>query len=257
MALANIRLFSQALGMCVSCNVILPQYRDPDAARPVPVLWLLHGAYGNYSDWLRRTNIERYAAPYGLAVVMPSAHNSFYVDMDHGQKFYTYIAEELPAVLPKMLRLSTRREDQFIAGLSMGGAGSLMIGLSKPEQYAAIGCLSAGKMDGISAGAMLEKRRLAFGEGLHEHTYQDPFHCARLILQEGLPRPRIFHACGSEDFLVDSAREVRDFFSSLPDHPFDYRYVESPGAHSWDFWDAHIKEFIEFLHLPAVTGEFT
>ena len=59
MALAKIHFFSQALGMCVTCNAILPQYKNPAQARKVPVLWLLHGANGNYTDWVRRTNVER------------------------------------------------------------------------------------------------------------------------------------------------------------------------------------------------------
>ena len=255
MALAKIRFFSKALGMCVTCNAILPQYKDPSKARRVPVLWLLHGAYGNYSDWVRRTNIERYVSPYGLAVIMPSAHNSSYTDMAHGMNFYTYIAEELPAVLPGMLNLSTRREDNFIAGLSMGGAGSMMIGLSRPEQYAAIGCLSAGAVNTL--GSLHEGRNfeLTFGKGERKGTYQDPFGNAEKILKNHLPCPRIFHACGDVDFLVKNAHETRDFFTALPGNPFDYTYVEDPGAHSWDFWDAHIRQFIEFLNLPRTTEE--
>ena len=127
-ALTKMRLFSPALGMCVTLDIVLPVRKDHAPGHKLPVLWLLHGATGCHSDWLRLTSVVRYAAPYGLALVMPSAHNSSYTDMAHGQKFYTYISKELPETLPKMLNLSTRREDNFIAGLSMGGAGSMMIG---------------------------------------------------------------------------------------------------------------------------------
>ncbi|MBQ9263977.1 MAG: hypothetical protein IJ189_07200 [Clostridia bacterium] len=257
MALAKIRFFSKALGMCVTCNVILPQYKEPNKARKVPVLWLLHGAYGNYSDWCRRTNIERYAAPYGLAVVMPSGHNSSYTDMAHGMKFYTYIAEELPQVLPKMLNLSTEREDNFIAGLSMGGAGSMMIGLSKPEQYAAIGCLSAGAVNTHSNMRKGKFGTFAFGDSSDAApAYQQPFANAEKIIKAGLPCPRIFHACGDQDYLLENAHTARDFFTAIPGNPFDYKYVEAPGAHTWDFWDEHIKQFIAYLKLPKTTGEF-
>ena len=256
MALAKLHFFSKTLGMCVTCNAILPQYRDPDKARKVPVLWLLHGAYGNHTDWIRRTNIERYVAPYGLAVIMPAAHNSCYTDMAHGMKFYSFIAKELPDLLPTMLNLSTRREDNFIAGLSMGGAGSMMIGLSHPERYAAIGCLSAGMLNEQSTFRANRRYEYAFGNGKHLSDYQDPYACADRIVRSSLPCPRIFHACGSEDFLLESAHKTRDFMQSFPGNPFDYQYIEAPGTHTWDFWDAHIQKFIQFLHLPLTNGEF-
>ena len=169
-ALTKMRLFSPTLGMCVTLDVVLPVRKDHAPGHKLPVLWLLHGAYGCHSDWLRLTSVIRYAAPYGLALVMPSAHNSGYTDMAHGQKFYTYISKELPETLPKMLNLSTRREDNFIAGLSMGGAGSMMIGLSHPERYAAIGCLSAGAVNAEGNLHNGPRFALTFGDGPTEGT---------------------------------------------------------------------------------------
>lgn len=64
--------------------------------------------------------------------------------MTHGGKFFTYIADELPGKMRAFLPLSERREDTFIAGFSMGGYGAFKIGLARPMQYAAIGCISAG-----------------------------------------------------------------------------------------------------------------
>jgi S-formylglutathione hydrolase FrmB len=250
------RLFSPTLGMCVTLDIVLPVRKDHAPDHKVPVLWLLHGATGCHSDWLRLTSVVRYAAPYGLALVMPSAHNSSYTDMAHGQKFYAYISRELPETLPKMLNLSTRREDNFIAGLSMGGAGSLMIGLSNPEKYAAIGCLSAGAVNAEGNLHNGPRFALTFGGGPTEGTYKDPLGCAKRIVDQGLPCPRVYHACGDADFLLPSAHRARDFFQALPGNPFDYTYHEDPGAHSWEFWDVHIREFIEFLNLPKPEGEY-
>ena len=58
MAVAKVRFFSQALGMCVTCDVILPQRKDAATNRKLPVLWLLHGMMGNHSSWLIKTNIS-------------------------------------------------------------------------------------------------------------------------------------------------------------------------------------------------------
>jgi len=89
--------------MCSSAYVILPQTTSgqigmkgigsPDGC---PVLYLLHGLSDDHSIWLRRTCIERYATAYGIAVVMPNGHRSYYSDMASGLKYFTYISEELP-----------------------------------------------------------------------------------------------------------------------------------------------------------------
>ena len=116
MALLHVNFFSEALGMCVACDVILPQRATKQigmaaAARgdKHPTLWLLHGASDNHTIWQRRTSIERYAAPLGLAVVMPNAHLSSYADMAHGGKYYTYISQELPEKMRAMFPLSDKR----------------------------------------------------------------------------------------------------------------------------------------------------
>jgi len=131
--------------------------------------------------------------------------------------------------------------------------------LSKPESYAAIGCFSAGAstlfIENMEE-AIPHHKRLTFGDAPIQNTYKDPLGNAKKILDQHLPQPRIYHSCGSEDYLVAWARATRDFFLSLPNHAFDYQYFEGPGIHNWDFWDAEIQKFIRFLKLPNVESEF-
>lgn len=264
MALIHIGFFSESLGMCVACDVILPQQtgagqigmESGTRGGKHPVLYLLHGASDNHTIWQRRTSIERYVAPLGLAVVMPNVHLSSYADMAHGGKYYTFIAKELPEKMRWFFPFSEKREDNFIAGLSMGGAGCLKIGLANPENYAAIGCLSAGasnasKNGNISEAARARQERI-YGDRKLESTEEDVLGNAQRILAEGKPCPRIFHACGTEDFLLENAHATRDFFQAMPGNPFDYTYVEAPGAHTWEFWDEHIQDFLKFIALSPV-----
>jgi len=264
MALMRINFFSEVLGLSVGADVILPQYADPpigpDAPIPdkkFPVLWLLHGASDNHTIWQRRTAIERYVDPLGLAVVMPNALLSSYTDMEHGGKYYTFISQELPRLMRSFFPLSDKREENFIAGLSMGGQGCLKIGLANPENYAAIGCFSAG-LSNFSAArntpARQKRQYLLYGEREVEGTVDDPFNSARRIIEEGLPVPRVYHACGTEDFLLENARATRDFFGSFQGNPFDYTYEEYPGAHTWEFWDEHIQNFLKFIGMEPTTG---
>src|SRR3712207_5935441 len=131
MALIRCDFSTEALALGTSMIVLLSQTastqigltgRAGDA--PPPVLYLLHGLTDDDTAWTRYTSIERYAAAKGLAVVMPQVHRSFYADERYGLKFWTFLSEELPAVVSSLFRVSTRREDTFVAGLSMGGYGA-------------------------------------------------------------------------------------------------------------------------------------
>ena len=149
MALLNCDVFSDVLGLSTSLTVILPQAtttqigmtgnaRDADP----PLLYLLHGLSDDHTIWLRRTSIERYVAPLGLAVVMPQVHRSFYTDEVYGNRYWTFLSEELPELVHGFFRLSRRRADTFVAGLSMGGYGAMKWALRCPERFAAVASLS-------------------------------------------------------------------------------------------------------------------
>ena len=260
MAFIQTYFFSQALGMCVSCNVVLPQRTADNEAKANekhPVLWLLHGMSDDETIWERRTSIERYAAPFGLAVVMPCVHLSSYADMAHGGKYYTYISKELPDAMRSFFPLSDKREDNFIAGLSMGGAGAMKIGLANPQNYAAIGCLSAGGINGIGSPVTdYRKRRneMLYGSRDLTGTEEDVFGNAQKALKSGKPLPRIYHSCGTEDFILPSALHTKAFFEEMAGNPFDYVYESDPGAHTWEYWDEHIQRFLKYTKLEKKEG---
>lgn len=97
---------------------------------------------GDETVWLRRTNVERYAGHLGMALVLPYGENNYYTDNAHGLKWFTYLTQELPLFVRAHFPVSTRRQDTFIAGLSMGGYGACKAALRCPEQYAAFASLS-------------------------------------------------------------------------------------------------------------------
>ena len=270
MALMQVDFFSRTLGVCCQANVILPQREQgigmdgSGGTGSYPVLWLLHGASDDHTIWLRRTSIERYVSSLGLAVVMPNAHLSSYSNMAHGLRYFDFFTDELPEIMSDFFPLSRKREDNFVAGLSMGGYGAMKLGLSRPDLYAAIGCFSAGNFiyrpfSNQARPARLSgkaSRNLAvFGvedmQALKGNPEFDHFAMAEKAMAENQPLPRIFHACGTEDFLIDNARLTADWFKAHPQ--FDYTYREGPGIHSWDFWDEWIQHFLRWL-FPK-TGE--
>jgi putative tributyrin esterase len=143
--------FSEVLALNTSMTVILPQPvgiqtgpTDRTGTEPPPVLYLLHGLSDDDTTWFRQTSIERYVQPLGLAVVMPQVHRSLYVDEAYGGRYWTFLSEELPALVASLFRVSTRPEDTFVAGHSMGGYGALRWVLRQPERFAAAASLSGG-----------------------------------------------------------------------------------------------------------------
>lgn len=122
MALLQINFNAVTLHRKVSMQVILPSDAENRSAGPFKTLYLLHGLMDNYLGWTSNTRIERWAMERNLAVVMPSAEISFYVEMPYGSScfgdFGAYVGQELVKMTRKMFHLSSKREDTFIAGRS-------------------------------------------------------------------------------------------------------------------------------------------
>ena len=143
MAILQVNFLSRALFRTVPAYVVLPTDRIPaEEDKPFKTLCLLHGLLGNYTDWVHNTQIQRLAEDRRLAVVMPSGDNSFYVD-NPVSKNGEFIGRELVELTRRMFPLSHKREDTFIAGLSMGGFGALRNGLCYPETFGYIAGLSS------------------------------------------------------------------------------------------------------------------
>lgn len=260
MALIHMNHYSLTLGRNAGCYIILPQdslrvNENGESVRAkVPVLWLLHGGSDDHTTWLRQTSIERYVAPLGMAAVILDAENSAYANMAHGGQFHDYITKELPSIMHTYYGFSTAREDNYICGLSMGGDGALKLGLANPEIYSVIGCLSAGIFnpdipDNTEHLDYLKQRELFLSLqgkpsiGSEERAMES----AKRILEEGKPIPRIFHSIGDDDHCMWAARRTRAFFESFEGNPFDYTYEQHPGRHNWDYWDEHIRHFLQFV----------
>jgi len=241
MTVINMHLFSKALNMYTTVNVLLPKME-----KDMPVLYLLHGLADDADSWLNKTNIARYACEAGVAVVMPDGGLSCYEDMAHGEKYREYIACELPRMMQCAFPISPAREKNFIAGCSMGGFGALKIGLACPEHYAAIGCFSA-------AHAEYRGRSPRVGHVL-ELVYGGDIEACDARVMAGLEAAmagrvplRLYHACGEEDMLRTNAEKMRALIEGRPHAGLDYRFELLPGRHDWALWDACAGRFLRWI----------
>src|SRR3954451_12923117 len=214
MALLRCDFFSDALSLSTSMTVILPQPTTTqigmtgDASdEPPGVLYLLHGLSDDDTIWLRRTSIERYVAPLGLAVVMPQVHRSFYTDEAHGNRYWTFLTEELPALVESFFRLSRRREGTFVAGWSMGGYGAWKWALSRPERFAPAASLS-GAVDVAGMQAQGEWRPDLMDQVFGTEPIAGGRSALSHLVDEVDPAaaPPLWLCCGTEDVLIDSHR---------------------------------------------------
>lgn len=261
MALIQVNYLSKALFRTVPVQVILPADRisfetmdySMKEGTKFKTLYLLHGLLGNYTDWLSGTRIQRWAEEKNLAVVMPSGDNAFYVNgIIPNNDYGTFIGEELVNVMRKMFPLSEKREDTFIAGLSMGGFGAVRNGLKYSETFSHIAALSAALQIMEPGADNVAGENLIFGD-IEDARRSDknPRVALENLLNEERNKPKIYMACGLSDSLLAIDREYRDLFT---EKGFNVTWDEEPGGHDWDFWDRQIKKVLEWLPLSEGNG---
>ncbi len=247
MAQIELNFYSQALEMQASAQVIIPQrsttgeigINNKVEIGKYKCLYLLHGLSDDHTIWMRRTSIERYAAEYGICVVMPCGARSFYSDMKYGMNYYTYIAKELPEIIEDMFNVSSKREDRFIGGLSMGGYGAMKIALTEQGRY--------GAAFGLSSVANIHNENFTqtlipvFGGEIPNTA--DLFYLAEKHNSDEI-KPRLYMTVGTEDFMYDDNLKLSKHIKSLE---YDYEYVETPGSHSWNLWDETVQAALKWI----------
>lgn len=232
MALIQMEFMSNSIQHYTSMNVLLPVDQwDRTEIGPFPTLYLLHGWGGNYSDWVCNSRIAVWAQRRGIAVVMPSGDNSFYLNYPEREEYYEkFIGEELIALTRKAFPLSDKREDTWIAGLSMGGGGAIRCGI----RYGHVFSKAAGLSSGITMGESAQKR----GHGA------DTVQALQDALAAGDSLPDLFMTVGTEDPLLQNNRE---FHEILQKQGIEHIYEEHSGGHTWEYWDGHLPEVLDWL----------
>lgn len=219
-------------------------------------------------DWVRRTNIELYATEKNLVVVMPSALNSNYSNWEDtmlGYNMYDYLTEELMPLIYGWLPVSNKREDNFIAGLSMGGRGTIKYAVNHPEKFAAAAVLSASPMDltrmkhgdpnlllDLDNPRTITTLRNAGGFEAFVNSNENVWAIIDEKAKTGA-LPRLMFACGEEDAVLYGL--YCDFRKHAEEIGLDAHWYSLPGyGHEWRFWDLGIQEALRFFGLDENGG---
>ena len=257
-ALANgrvetIRFQSKLINTALPYNVILPTDYDTAKTTRYPVLYLLHGLTGHYSDWVARTNVADYAAEYRMIVVRPEGNDGWYTDSATvtTDKYESYILNELIPDVQQRYRTIEARYGRSVAGLSMGGYGAIKFGLKSPQTFALAASMSGAfaitripEKDLNQLGPVLMK---LFGPmGSDTRKASDIFD-----IVESLPANRVaslpyfYFDCGTEDPLPTVFTSNRDLAKLMFDKKIPHEFRELPGDHSWAYWDQQIPHVLE------------
>ncbi len=265
MALLQVSFFSPALRRTVPLTVVLPTDKQLPGqpgyqqAAPYKTLYLLHGVFGSCLDWLSGTRVRALSQNANLVVVMPSGDNKFYADSKlSGDKYATYIARDLVNFVENSFPVSRKREDRFIAGLSMGGYGAVVNGLRHPETFGAIlgfssafikqHILDAVEEPGHGLFTATEYRTMFDLHNLEDivDSENDYDFLARRVAKSRRKKPLIYLSCGTSDSLLEVNRDYHKLLSSLG---YDVTYEEWAGDHTWAFWDQSIERAIGWLDI--------
>lgn len=240
MALIEIQFHSHKLELNTSLYVIKP---DPfKENKDFKVLYLLHGYSGDYTNWVKYTNILKYVEGENLLVVMPSAYNGFYIDRDSSGQYFSFLTEEIYDLINKTFNINQTPENTFIAGLSMGGYGALKAGLTYPNKYSKAlsfsGVTSLENMLERSNGPRKEKLKSIFSDEIqdYDNLYK--------LSKKSLNKVSLYITCGTEDFLYKDNEHFHNYLKKIN---YDHLYLTSPGIHNWTYWDEQIKNALKWI----------
>ena len=254
---------SSILNRAVKYTIYLPADYDR-SERSYPVVYLLHGYTDDHTGWLQFGEVNRYtdkAIEEGtippMIIVMPNGDSSFYINSYDGKEKYEdfFIKEFMPAI-EKTYRIKSQKKFRGIAGLSMGGFGTLNYALKYPDLFAAAAPLSAAVFDDSALVKMRDDRYEAtfgqlYGRDLkgNDRLSKAWYNNSTLKLVETKPadelkKIRYWIDCGDDDFLTKGNCLLHILFT---DKQVPHEYRVRDGEHNWTYWRTGIVDALAFI----------
>ena len=253
----TIEVMSQVMARNIKNVVIVPEgyFVDSLQGTRYPVLYLLHGATGCYSDWSRKTNLEVLASRYNVIIACPDGQDSWYFDspIDQTMQFETYVSQELVEYIDSHYRTIPNRYMRAITGLSMGGHGALFLAFRHPDVFWSCGSMS-GNMDitQYPDSWHIKDRLGALAD--NKQRWRDHAVCNLVdqVKNSNLkPAQNIIIDDGLNDIFIKNNIAMHE---QLVEAGINHDFTVRPGRHSWDYWVNSLDYHMLFFHKAFVRG---
>lgn len=254
----TLKIESDAMGKTYKAAIVLPN-SYAKSKKTFPVMYLLHGAYGHFGDWLKSTPnrdlVKNIADQYNMIVVMPEGETySFYLDspVNKGSQFETFITREVIQKVDKTYRTIANKEGRVITGLSMGGHGALYLSAKHPDLFCAAGSMSGAvdmsvmlTRDPKSAHKVIELMQPVLGDRSNDVKAYEPYAILNILDKIKENKLPLIIDCGVDDFLIEPNRELH---RRLVYNKVEHDYIERPGAHTWTYWENALPYHVLFFN---------
>jgi|TARA_B110000037_G_scaffold216358_1_gene275251 S-formylglutathione hydrolase FrmB len=242
----TVKVFSKSMNKSIANVVITPKSYTTQKEN-YAVVYLLHGAGGDHSDWIQKVpKIQHYADQYNLVIVCPNGgYNSWYFDspVDEKWKYETYISKELITAIDSRYRTKKNRKSRAITGLSMGGHGAFYLSFSNQNVWGAAGSMSGGvDLRPFPKNWSLPDRLGDYAENQSNWENNTVINMVYKLKGDHL---KLIFDCGTGDFFFDANKRLHQ---KLLERNIPHDYIERPGAHNWDYWANAIKSQLLFFN---------
>ncbi len=254
-------VYAKTLEMDTGISIVTPDHFQ--SKEPYKVAYLLHGLCGSSRTWLEYSMLPVYAGKGNTVYVMPEVGRSFYMDMEYGFRYFTYVTEELPAICKDIFRISAEREDTAIIGGSMGGYGALRCALSRPGQYGMCAAFSSGCLflkegiEELKANGMRQEYVEHFGQQLsrdfvaafgESYEWKPEYEITELAARakkQGVV-PKLFLTCGTSDYFYQDYKRICQKFEALG---VSFTAEEWEAQHDFPYFNDALKKAVERFGL--------
>lgn len=252
-----VRLFSRLNDEELPYYAILPAGYE-NSNEKFPVLYLLHGLFGQFDNWIINTNLIDYARKFPFIIICAEGGNGWYTDSPEIENhfFESYLTEELIPDVERRFKARAERSSRAIAGLSMGGYGAFKLAFRRPEVFSVAASMSgAFHAAGIAAENIPDEWKdlqpsiqKVFGAADKEMRQSNDL----FSLAENFPTgqienlPYFYFDCGTEDSFLPVNLRLAEIFQK---RGIAHEFLQLPGEHDWDYWDKEIQNILHVVEL--------